>query len=203
MNSLCLTVCLILVNTLGAVFSSFCFFTLSSFVSSFFPVSFHPLIFLFWVINFLFINYLLFCDWFFKRRNINARYYWLIILSDNCRWLFPIGSLNLWNIDLQRTACLIDVTRGCEVGENNPSAFSKYAVHWTETRGPRLTADFHSGECCAACRPAKWTEWSSVPPKIMFVYRISNVKYNNNYTSVFPNKPKVLVVNFSGHVFRN
>jgi hypothetical protein len=30
----------------------------------------------------------------------------------------------------------------------------------------------------------------------MIQYRISNVKYNNNYTSVFPNKPKVLVVNF-------
>jgi hypothetical protein len=34
-----------------------------------------------------------------------------IILSDNCEWSLPVGSLYLWNFHLQLTTCFFGVTR--------------------------------------------------------------------------------------------
>jgi len=35
------------------------------------------------------------------------------------------------------------------------------AIHWTKTRGPRLTANWNNAECCPGCCHAKRSEWSS------------------------------------------
>jgi hypothetical protein len=51
-----------------------------------------------------------------------------------------------------------------------PNNFTKYdeyepltAIHWNKTCGPPLTANWNSGERCAACRHAKRSlEWSMV-----------------------------------------
>lgn len=91
-----------------------------------------------------------------------------IILCDNCYYEMPVGSLNLQNSDVQWTTFLLDKT--CAVYDPTGYNFSTFfnmvsksliltAIHWTKTRGLRLTSKWNSGERCAACRHMKRSEW--------------------------------------------
>jgi len=85
-----------------------------------------------------------------------------IISSDNCRQSLPVGSLKLQNF-------AVPWTRVPAWRRNTFTApsikvvctdLTLSAIHRTEKRGPRLTVERNSGECCAACSYAKRSEWA-------------------------------------------